>query len=101
VVELQQLAADFAPRAYSSFGDLLQPYLVFYNHFQAGLGDRYGSRGLQLFIAGEIALGDRLPYGRLDIALRSDSDLLQELPDAHVEGIFVHEMLLSMGAHPL
>src|SRR5882672_8482821 len=41
----------------------------------------------------ELAARGRLAHRLLDLALRRDADLLEELAHAHVEGVFVHVVL--------
>src|SRR5205823_1220933 len=46
-------------------------------------------RGKRL-VALQLAVGHRLLYRHLDLALGMNAHRLQELADAHVEGVFVH-----------
>jgi hypothetical protein len=59
---------------------------------QSSDGDRRLRR--KLFIALELAVGQRLPDCFLDLALRRNAKRLEELPDAGVEDVLVHGCFL-------
>src|SRR5262245_26772307 len=46
--------------------------------------------GLELGLALEFSVRQRLPHRLLDLALRGDPDLLEEFAQLHVEHVFVH-----------
>jgi hypothetical protein len=46
--------------------------------------------GLELLVALELPVGDRLPHRFLDFALRRDTERFQKLPNADVESVLVH-----------
>src|SRR5689334_11341889 len=70
--------------------ELFEHDLAIQNQMQAGLTQRQCDLDRQLLLAGEAAFGNCRPYRVLDFALRGDSELLEELPHAHVEDAFVH-----------
>src|SRR6185503_14782699 len=54
--------------------------------------------GLEGFIALELAGLERSVYRAFDLALRGDAELLEELADTDVEGLFVHGTRLHVRA---
>src|SRR5262249_51360922 len=60
--------------------------------------DRDRRAGRQLFVALEAPIGERLAYCFLDLALGADTQSLEKLAQACVEGLFVHGLLQRVRA---
>src|SRR5688572_22800192 len=75
--------------------ELFELDLAIDNHIQAGLTQSQSGLDREFLFAGQTAIRKCLPYCLLDLALRGDSDCLEELPHAYIETVFVHRYLLG------